>query len=118
MYEIVLTVDVIVALTIVALVLLQQGKGANTGVAFGNGASNTMFGSKGSAPFLFKATAICTAIFFLCSLSLGYMGKSSSIDKTVSAQKIASQYDYQKYQKEVNNTTSIESTKTKEDKSK
>lgn len=64
MYGIILTIDIIAAIAIVVLVLLQQGKGANMGVSFGAGASNTVFGSKGAASFLFKMTVFFTAVFF------------------------------------------------------
>ena len=60
------------ALGVVALVLLQQGKGADAGASFGAGASNTVFGSQGSSTFLSKFTAILAAGFFITSLGLGY----------------------------------------------
>lgn len=104
MYGIILTIDIIAAIAIVVLVLLQQGKGANMGVSFGAaGASNTVFGSKGAASFLFKMTVFFTAVFFLCCLTLGYLGKSKATTANVSPassdSSIASQYD--QYQKEV-----------------
>ena len=102
MYGIILTIDIIAALAIVVLVLLQQGKGADMGVSFGGGASNTVFGSKGAASFLFKATVFFTGLFFVCCLTLGYLGKSSTTTTAVSSasseKSIASQYD--QYQKE------------------
>ncbi len=64
---------VLVAIAIIALVLMQHGKGADIGATFGSGASNTMFGSQGSLPFLVKVTAVLAAIFFATSLGLGYM---------------------------------------------
>jgi preprotein translocase subunit SecG len=73
MQQIVFIVHVLAAICLVALVLLQQGKGANVGAAFGSGASQTMFGSAGSLPFLVKVTAILATIFFITSLTLGYM---------------------------------------------
>jgi preprotein translocase subunit SecG len=101
MYSIILTIDVIAALAIIVLVLLQQGKGADMGVSFGAGSSNTVFGSKGSASFLFKATIFCTAVFFVGCLTLGYLGKSPRVATTdTSAKSVASQYDYEQYQKE------------------
>jgi preprotein translocase subunit SecG len=108
MYEIILTIDIIAAIAIVILVLLQQGKGANMGVSFGAGSSNTMFGSKGAASFLFKMTAFCTFIFFISSLTLGYLGKNHNTITTVDDNAhIASQYDYDQYQK---NTGQAENT--------
>ncbi|AIT09460.1 preprotein translocase subunit SecG [Candidatus Francisella endociliophora] len=102
MYEIILTIDVIAAIAIVVLVLLQQGKGADMGVSFGGGASNTVFGSKGAASFLFKATVFFTGLFFVCCLTLGYLGKTPTTTTAVSSENadksIASQYD--QYQKE------------------
>ena len=66
------------ALGVVALVLLQQGKGADAGASFGAGASNTVFGSQGSSTFLSKFTAILAAGFFITSLGLGYFAKAVS----------------------------------------
>ena len=66
------------ALGVVALVLLQQGKGADAGASFGAGASNTVFGSQGSSTFLSKFTAILAACFFITSLCLGYFAKEKS----------------------------------------
>ncbi len=73
MQQIILIIHVVVAVCFIALVLLQHGKGADAGAAFGSGASQTMFGSAGSLPFLVKVTAILAAIFFITSLSLGYL---------------------------------------------
>ena len=101
MYSIILTIDIIAALAIIIFVLLQQGKGANMGVSFGAGSSNTVFGSKGNASFLFKMTIFCTAVFFMGCLTLGYLGKSSKvIASDASAKQIVSKYDYAQYQKE------------------
>lgn len=61
-----------VAIGILALVLVQQGKGSDIGAAFGSGASNTMFGSAGSTSFLMKITIVLVAIFFCTSLALNY----------------------------------------------
>ncbi len=68
-----LGVHVIVAVTVIALVLLQHGKGADVGAAFGGGASGSVFGATGSANFLSRATALLAAIFFLTSLGLAYV---------------------------------------------
>ena len=73
MQQLVLVLHVLIALGIVALVLLQHGKGADIGAAFGSGASSTMLGSQGSLPILMKLTAILAAGFFTTSISLGYM---------------------------------------------
>ncbi len=71
--QFVLMFHVGVALLIVALVLLQRGKGASAGSGFGAGASGTVFGSRGSASFLSRATAVLATLFFMTSLSLAYM---------------------------------------------
>ncbi|GAB4223289.1 MAG: preprotein translocase subunit SecG [Francisella sp.] len=116
MYGIILTINIISAVVIIVLVLLQQGKGANMGVSFGAGASNTIFGSKGAASFLFKMTVFFTAIFFISCLALGYLGKSSASSSLASDnvdKSIASQYD--QYQKEVAQATATtDSSKNKE----
>ncbi len=70
---VVLAVHVIVALGIIGLVLLQHGKGADAGAAFGGGASGSVFGATGSANFLSRATAILAVIFFSTSLGLAYL---------------------------------------------
>jgi len=69
----ILIVHVLVALAIIGLVLLQHGKGADVGAAFGSGASGSLFGATGSANFLSRATAILAAVFFLTSLGLTYL---------------------------------------------
>lgn len=73
MQALILIIHILVAVSLIALVLLQHGKGADVGAAFGSGASNTMFGSTGSLPFLIKVTAILAAIFFATSVALSYM---------------------------------------------
>ena len=74
-------VHVLVAIGIVGLVLIQHGKGADAGAAFGAGAagavSGTVFGAKGSGNFLSRSTAVLATMFFLTSLSLAYMSKST-----------------------------------------
>ncbi len=78
METIVVVVHVIVAVAIVGLVLLQQGKGADAGASFGAGASQTVFGSSGSGNFLVRATTIGATIFFITSLSLAVFAKNQS----------------------------------------
>ena len=71
--QIILTVvHLVLALGLVALVLLQHGKGADAGAAFGSGASSTVFGSRGSGSFLSRSTAIIAALFFVTSIALAY----------------------------------------------
>lgn len=73
MYQLLLIVHVLVALAIIGLVLIQHGKGADIGAAFGSGASNTVFGSQGTGGFLFKLTGGLALAFFVTSLSLSSM---------------------------------------------
>jgi preprotein translocase subunit SecG len=73
MHTILVVVQVLAAIALIGLVLLQHGKGADAGAAFGSGASGTVFGARGSANFLSRATAICATVFFLASLSLAYV---------------------------------------------
>lgn len=73
MYQLLLMIHVVVALAIIGLVLIQQGKGADIGAAFGSGASNTVFGSQGSGGFLFRLTGGLALLFFATSLTLGYI---------------------------------------------
>ena len=67
-------VHFIVAISVIALVLLQHGKGADMGAAFGSGSSGSLFGATGSANFLSRGTAILATLFFLTSLALAYFG--------------------------------------------
>jgi protein translocase, SecG subunit len=78
MYQFVLLIHVFVAVFIVALVLVQQGKGATMGAAFGSGASQTVFGSRGSGSFLFRLTMGFVAIFFATSITLNYLAVQAS----------------------------------------
>ncbi len=77
-YTALMVVQVISAIAIVALILLQQGKGADAGASFGGGASQTFFGSAGSGNFLTHSTAVLTAVFFATSLGLAYYAKQQS----------------------------------------
>jgi preprotein translocase subunit SecG len=89
MYSIVLSVHILIGLSVIGLVLIQHGKGADMGAAFGSGASGSLFGSSGSANFLSRTTAVFAAVFFTTSLSLSYMASSkprisgSVMDSTV-----------------------------------
>lgn len=74
----VLTIHTIIALAIIGLVLLQRGKGADAGAAFGGGASGTVFGARGSTSFFSRTTAILAAAFFATSLSLAYLSSQQS----------------------------------------
>ena len=70
--NILLVVHLLVAVAIVVLVLLQQGKGSDMGAAFGGGSSQSLFGARGSANFLSRATSILVTLFFISSLTLAY----------------------------------------------
>jgi preprotein translocase subunit SecG len=71
----VVVLHVVIAVTLVGLVLIQQGKGANAGAAFGGGASQTVFGSEGSSSFLTRATTFLAIVFFVTSFSLAVFAK-------------------------------------------
>ena len=81
LYTIILLVHVVTTVTLVVLVLLQTGKGAEAGAAFGGGASSTVFGSHGSASFLSRGTSSLATLFFITSLSLAYLS-GQQIDRT------------------------------------
>jgi len=74
----ILIIHTLIALSIVALVLIQRGKGADAGAAFGSGASGTVFGSRGSTSFFSRATAVLATAFFATSLTLAYISSQRS----------------------------------------
>ncbi len=76
LFSLLLSVHILVAIAIIGLVLMQHGKGADMGAAFGSGASGSLFGATGSANFLSRTTGVLTAVFFLTSLGLAYIGSS------------------------------------------
>jgi len=78
MQTLVIVVHVIVGLAIIALVLLQRGKGADAGASFGGGASQTVFGASGSGNFLTRATTIAAALFFVTSLALAIFARENA----------------------------------------
>jgi preprotein translocase subunit SecG len=86
MKELLIVVHMLVAVGLVALVLLQQGKGADMGAAFGSGASQTLFGARGSATFLSRTTAILAVMFFLTSLGLTVVYSQQGQVKSVTEQ--------------------------------
>ena len=73
LFSVVLTVHVLVGLGVIGLVLMQHGKGADMGAAFGSGASGSLFGSSGSANFLSRTTAVLATVFFMTSLGLSFL---------------------------------------------
>lgn len=85
LFSIVLTVHVIVGLGVVGLVLMQHGKGADAGAAFGGGgggSAGSLFGSSGSANFLSRTTALLATVFFATSLCLTFLSNNSSTPAT------------------------------------
>lgn len=73
-----LVVQVFVAIGLIVIILLQHGKGADAGAAFGSGASSTIFGSRGSANFLTKTTTALAVLFLANSMALGYLASNQS----------------------------------------
>ncbi|CAI1673595.1 preprotein translocase subunit SecG [Serratia plymuthica] len=78
MYEALLVIFLLISIGLVALIMLQQGKGADMGASFGAGASGTLFGSSGSGNFMTRMTAILAALFFVISLILGNLSTNQS----------------------------------------
>ena len=91
MLTVLTVVHVLLTISLIVLVLIQRGKGADMGAAFGSGASNTMFGSQGSASFLTRTTGLVAALFFVTSLSLAYMGGQRTERKSVTEVGVAAQ---------------------------
>ena len=86
LYVVVLIVNIISALGVIGLVLMQHGKGADMGAAFGSGASGSLFGATGSANFLSRSTAGCATIFYACTLTMAIPRRA-----TAAARKSASE---------------------------
>ena len=74
--NLVLVAQILSALAMIGLILVQHGKGADMGAAFGSGASGSLFGASGSANFLSRATAVLATVFLVCTLALAYFGFS------------------------------------------
>ena len=93
MEKFVLVIHALAAVSLIGLVLVQHGKGADMGASFGSGASGSLFGVSGSSNFLSRATAICVVIFFSTSLTLAYLAShkdaGGSVVKALAAQKDA-----------------------------
>jgi preprotein translocase subunit SecG len=71
---VILTVQMLAAVGMIGLILIQHGKGADMGAAFGSGGSGSLFGASGSANFLSRTTAVLATVFFVCTLALAYFG--------------------------------------------
>jgi len=85
----ILILHVFVAASLIGLVLLQRGKGAEAGAAFGAGASGTVFGAQGSANFLSHTTAVLAAVFFMTSLTLAYFSSQTTEPLSILEQEIS-----------------------------
>ncbi len=86
MYQVIIVVHVLLGLSVIGLVLMQHGKGADAGAAFGSGSSGSVFGAQGAASFLSRTTAILAALFFMTSLGLAFIagntGQTTDIMET------------------------------------
>lgn len=93
MENLVTVIHVLAAAGVIGLVLLQHGKGADMGAAFGSGTSGSLFGVSGASNFMSRATAICVAVFFTTSLTLAYMSghrvDRMSVVKTITTEQAA-----------------------------
>ena len=76
--------QLLAALTMIGLVLIQHGKGADMGASFGSGASGSLFGASGSANFLSRSTAACATVFFACTLALAFMSNAGVVSPSLS----------------------------------
>ncbi len=77
MLTLILVVQMLSALAMIGLILIQHGKGADMGAAFGSGGSGSLFGATGGANFMSRTTAVLAAVFFVCTLLLAYFGKQA-----------------------------------------
>ncbi len=82
MWNLVIAAQIISALVMIGLVLIQHGKGADMGASFGSGASGSLFGATGSANFMSRSTSVCAAVFFSCTLALAYFSNDRSRPST------------------------------------
>jgi len=83
--NLIVVLQMLAALVMIGLVLIQHGKGADMGASFGSGASGSLFGATGSANFLSRTTAVCAAIFFACTLALAFMSNDRPRETGTSA---------------------------------
>lgn len=83
MQSFLLVVQVLISISLIGLILIQHGKGADAGAAFGSGASSTVFGASGSASFLSRATAVLATLFFAVALSLTIMAHRQSQEESL-----------------------------------
>lgn len=85
MTDFLLVLQIVVAIALIAIVLIQHGKGADMGASFGGGSSQTLFGARGSATFLSRVTAALATVFFATSLALAYLSAHHSPIASVTA---------------------------------
>ena len=94
LYQIIIVIHILLGIGIIGLILMQQGKGADAGAAFGSGGSGSVFGAQGSASFLSRTTAIFASLFFVTSLGLaflsGYHSKKADIMDAPAVEKVTS----------------------------
>ncbi|MBC8058692.1 MAG: preprotein translocase subunit SecG, partial [Rhizobiales bacterium] len=76
--NLVVALQILTALIMIGLVLVQHGKGADMGASFGSGSSGSLFGATGSANFMSRSTAVCAAVFFACTLALAFFSNDRS----------------------------------------
>ncbi len=111
LYSILVSIDVLIAAALIALVLLQQGKGATAGVAFGGGGgtSGSLFGAKGASSFMSRATAILAAAFFINSIVLAYLASNRPVAESImdSAVQQEQQLDIPAGQQDVPNVVNV-----------
>ena len=93
MEKILIIIHLLASLSVIGLVLLQNGKGADAGSAFGGGNSGSMLGIKGSSNFLTKATAISVILFFITSISLALVASNKHSNKSLISSSVVEQLD-------------------------
>jgi len=91
--SILLVVQVLLSISLIVLILMQHGKGADAGAAFGSGASATVFGARGSGNFLSRATTIIAILFFVVCLALAYVSSNRSAPESVTGSVITQEMD-------------------------
>jgi preprotein translocase subunit SecG len=85
LWNVLVVVQILVALVMIGLILMQHGKGADMGATFGSGASGSLFGASGSANFMSRSTAVCAGLFFACTLALTHLSTAKLRPSSISA---------------------------------
>jgi preprotein translocase subunit SecG len=118
MYQVIIVIHVLLGLGIIGLILMQQGKGADAGAAFGTGSAGSVFGAQGAASFLSRATAILATLFFITSLGLavinGHKGAAFDLMGAPDSQKDALGIPEVATEKNINTTPAIPTIKSEE----